>query len=60
MQTTDFPSKNQKYFQIYLDKNVDEHSEMHLLKSMESFLDTCLGPVEDYYRDDYFLASLVK
>ena len=30
----------------------------HMYKSMETYLETCLGPFEDHFKDDYFLASL--
>jgi len=44
--------------QIYLGDRADENSLVHFYKSMEAHLDDCLGPVEDYFRDDYFLASI--
>ena len=29
----------------------------HMYKSMENYLDECLGPMEDHFRDDYYLAA---
>ena len=36
----------------------EEKATVHMYKSVESYLDSCFGPLEDYFKDDYFLASL--
>ena len=45
-------------FQIYLEEWDDEAALVHMYKSMENHLDERFGPVEDFFRDDYFLASI--
>ena len=45
-------------FQIYLEKAHENQAMVHMFKSMESHFDDCFGPIEDFFRDDYFLASL--
>ena len=45
-------------FQIYLEESDDVAALVHMYKSMENHLDERFGPVEDFFRDDYFLASI--
>ena len=40
------------------DPNIAEEEMVHMYKSMENHLDERFGPVEDFFRDDYFLASM--
>ena len=44
--------------QIYIEKKDENQAMVHMFKSMESHFDDCFGPIEDFFRDDYFLASL--
>ena len=44
--------------QIYLESWSERQTIMHMYKSIESYLAACFGPLEDYFKDDYFLASL--
>lgn len=44
--------------QIYLERKDENLARVHMFKSMESHFDDCFGPIEDFFRDDYFLASL--
>jgi len=44
--------------QIYLERTEEVAAMKHMYKSMEHYLETCLGPFEDHFRDDYFLASM--
>jgi len=44
--------------QIYLERVNEDQAMVHMFKSMESHFDDCFGPIEDFFRDDYFLASL--
>lgn len=44
--------------QIYLEESDDVAALVHMYKSMENHLDERFGPVEDFFRDDYFLASI--
>lgn len=44
--------------QIYLEEFDDVAAVTHMYKSMENHLDERFGPVEDFFRDDYFLALL--
>ena len=46
------------FFQIYLERVNEDQAMVHMFKSMESHFDDCFGPIEDFFRDDYFLASL--
>ena len=47
-----------KILQIYLEQTKEVSAIQHMYKSMETYLENCLGPFEDHFRDDYFLASL--
>ena len=44
--------------QIYLEESDDVAAVTHMYKSMENHLDERFGPVEDFFRDDYFLALI--
>lgn len=46
------------FLQIYLEQTNEAAAIQHMYKSMETYLENCLGPFEDHFRDDYFLASL--
>ena len=46
------------FFKVYPDEN---HSLLGVVKhqheTMEAFLDELFGPMEDYFKDDYYLAA---
>ena len=44
-------------FKIYPEKNFDKASMRHMYKSMENYLLECFGPLEDNFKDDYYLAA---
>jgi len=44
--------------QLYLESKKENPAKIHMLKSMENHFDDCFGPIEDFFRDEYFLASL--
>ena len=46
--------------QIYLEESDDVAAVTHMYKSMENHLDERFGPVEDFFRDDYFLALIAQ
>ena len=46
------------FIQIYIESEEEHPAKVHMLKSMENHFDDCFGPIEDFFKDDYFLASL--
>ena len=61
IQKFEFCKDNLKHIlllKIYLDRIEDFSALVHMYKSMESHFDDCFGPTEDFFRDDYFLASI--